>query len=317
MNDVHFDTLDLNLLRVLGAILEERSVTRAGARLGITQSAVSHALNRLRAALGDPLVVRTPTGMHPTARGAEIGAGLPAAFEHLLGALSASAFNPQTSQRAFTIVTGPYACAVVLPALVARVLREAPSVRIQIRGYSSDMIDRFDRGEADILIAGFGAPPAHLHQERMFDESFVWVVRARHPLARQEVTFAALAAVPHVVIDNPQSGFDPHEAVRVGAGIDQGAFQRELQKRRLKQQIGLVVPDTQSALAVVSQTDMAALIPRRLALMRPPIGALSVLTPPYASPSLAIGFMARPDRLEAADMAWLADHLRAVSAALA
>lgn len=313
MSKIHFDALDLNLLRVLNAILDERSVTRAGARLGITQSAVSHALGRLRTTLDDPIVVRTPTGMQPTARGAEIAAALPAAFEHLVSALSTPAFNPQTSQRNFTIIAGSYACAVILPALAGAVLREAPNVRLQIRPYSADMLERLDRGDVDLMLSKHGAGPAHLHDELLFQESFVWVVRARHPLAEGPVSFAALAALAHVLIENPQGAIDRHDALHPGAGIDQGAFQRELEKRGLTQRIGLVVPDTQSALAVVAQTDMAALMPRRIALMRPPVGALKIIKPPGASVRVGVGMLARADRIASPDLAWLAGQLRAVS----
>jgi DNA-binding transcriptional LysR family regulator len=316
MSIIHFETLDLNLLRVLNAILEEGSVTRAGERLGITQSAVSHALSRLRVLLDDPLLVRSPSGMAPTARGAEIAAALPGALAHLHTALVAPVFEPRISQRVFTVIAGPYACAVVQPALIARILREAPGVRVQIRSYSEDMLERLHRGETDLLVARHGVGAPHFHDEKLFDETLVWVVRARHPLANGPVNMAALTSVPHVVIDNPQSVFDQHDPLRMG-GVDQGAFQRELEKRGMTQQIGLVVPDTQSALAVVSQTDMAALVPRRIAAMRPPAGPLKIIRPPYASPRLALGFLARRDKLAASDLAWFVDHLRAVAASLA
>ena len=106
---------------------------------------------------------------------------------------------------------------------------------------------------------------------------------------------------------------DRPDALYPGAGIDQGAFQRELEKRGLTQRIGLVVPDTQSALAVVAQTDMAALIPRRIAQMRPPLGSLKIIKPPGASVRVGVGMLTRADRITAPDLAWLAGQLRAVS----
>jgi len=317
MNSTQLDALDLNLLKVLRAIFEERSVTRAGARLGVTQSAVSHALNRLRAALDDPLVVRTPAGMYPTARGAEIAGALPAAFDQLISALSSPGFNPGTSQRTFTIVAGPYACAVILPRLTARVLHEAPNARIHVTGLSGDVIGRLERGEADLLISAVAgdAAPLHLHSEPLFEESLVWVVRARHPLLQAPVTLSRLTAAPHILIENPRAVFDTHDVIRVAPAME--AFHRELDRRGLSQRVGVVVPDAQSAMALVTQTDMAALVPRRLAAMRPPTGALAVIEPPHPSPPIAVGFMARADRLEAPDLAWLTAHLRAVGQSLA
>src|SRR6201990_3483832 len=98
--------LDLNLLRVFDVLLEERSVTRAGARLGLTQSAVSHALNRLRYTLEDDLFVRGPAGMQPTPRAVEMGPQVHAALNQLASALAPSDFHALTTERRFTVVAG-------------------------------------------------------------------------------------------------------------------------------------------------------------------------------------------------------------------
>src|SRR5271156_3475913 len=98
MNLVHFNALDLNLLRVFDALVEERSVTRAGDRLGLTQSAVSHALGRLRHVMSDPLFVRRAGGVEPTSRALEIGPALHAALAQLQEALSPSGFDPSTAE---------------------------------------------------------------------------------------------------------------------------------------------------------------------------------------------------------------------------
>src|SRR3954469_798725 len=111
---------DLNLLRVFDVMLEERSVTRAGARLGLTQSAVSHALNRLRYMLDDELFVRGPAGMQPTPRAVEMGPQVHAALNQLQAALAPSDFDPRTSERRFTVMTGTYACAILAPIIVGR-----------------------------------------------------------------------------------------------------------------------------------------------------------------------------------------------------
>src|SRR6201986_2782048 len=101
MSDFHFQSLDLNLLRLFDALAEERSVTRAGARLGMTQSAVSHALNRLRHALDDELFVRTSDGMRPTARAVEIGPSVRAALGNLQAALTPQVFEASIAHRRF------------------------------------------------------------------------------------------------------------------------------------------------------------------------------------------------------------------------
>src|SRR6185437_17118703 len=99
-------TADLNLLRVFDVLLEERNVTRAGARLGLTQSAVSHALNRLRYSLNDELFVRGPSGMQPTPRALEMGPQVHAALSQLQAAIVLSDFDPAVSERRFTLSAG-------------------------------------------------------------------------------------------------------------------------------------------------------------------------------------------------------------------
>src|ERR1700761_6423712 len=115
MSDFHFQSLDLNLLRLFDALAEERSVTRAGARLGMSQSAVSHALNRLRHVLQDELFVRSPEGMRPTARAEEIAPRLRRGLDELQLALAPTHFTPAETQRRFTVATSAYMGAVLMP----------------------------------------------------------------------------------------------------------------------------------------------------------------------------------------------------------
>ncbi len=116
MNLVHFNALDLNLLRVFDALVEERSVTRAGDRLGLTQSAISHALNRLRYVLEDELFVRGPDGMQPTPRATEMAPRLRQGLLHLQLALTPADFVPAQTDRRFTMICGEYVGTVLVPA---------------------------------------------------------------------------------------------------------------------------------------------------------------------------------------------------------
>src|ERR1700732_1215728 len=109
MHEIHHNNLDLNLLRVFEALMDERSATRAGGRLGLTQSAISHALNRLRHVLKDELFVRGPDGMQPTERAAEIAPRLRHGLAQLQLALAPSEFVPASTDRRFTITCTEYA----------------------------------------------------------------------------------------------------------------------------------------------------------------------------------------------------------------
>src|SRR5258706_15151671 len=120
MQSIHFNSLDLNLLRVFEALIEERSATRAGSRLGLTQSAISHALNRLRYVLKDELFVRGPDGMQPTERAAEIAPRLRQGLMQLQLALAPSGFVPERTDRRVTITRTPDARPGAFPALLSR-----------------------------------------------------------------------------------------------------------------------------------------------------------------------------------------------------
>jgi DNA-binding transcriptional LysR family regulator len=148
MKEIHFVSLDLNLLRVFDALLEERSVTRTGARLGLTQSAVSHALSRLRLVLDDALFVRKSGGVEPTPRALEIGPALHAAIRQMQEALSPPLFEPRTAERRFTLAAGPYACTILAPSLVERLHRTAPAVALQIQAYGPDVHESLEVGGA-------------------------------------------------------------------------------------------------------------------------------------------------------------------------
>src|SRR5215208_7284917 len=132
MQSVHFDSLDLNLLRVFEALMEERSATRAGSRLGLTQSAISHALKRLRYVLNDELFVRGPEGMQPTERAAEIAPRLRQGLLQLQLALAPAEFVPERSDRRFMITCTEYGGAALMPALIARLREEAPHASLTV-----------------------------------------------------------------------------------------------------------------------------------------------------------------------------------------
>src|SRR5260370_8032747 len=126
--------LDLNLLVVFDAVMQERSATRAAEKLNMSQPAVSHALGRLRAALGDELFVRTPEGMEPTPQAERLAPSVRQALVDLRAALEgARPFEPQEVERSFTVTVNNYAALVIAPPLAAAVAREAPSVTRDLR----------------------------------------------------------------------------------------------------------------------------------------------------------------------------------------
>ena len=160
MQDPHereLSALDLNLLVVLDALLAERHVTHAATKVGLTQPACSHALGRLRVALGDPLLVRGPRGaMLPTPRAEALAPGLRAALQGLAVALRGEArFDPTTARRSFRIAAGDYLELVLLPPLLAMLAREAPGVDVWMVPLAltrEEVVAQLASGAADVAI---------------------------------------------------------------------------------------------------------------------------------------------------------------------
>ncbi|WP_293455237.1 LysR family transcriptional regulator [Phenylobacterium sp.] len=311
------------MLRVFDVLLEERSVTRAGARLGLTQSAVSHALSRLRHGLGDELFVRGPDGMRPTPRALEIGAQVHAAIHQLQTALSTTDFDPAKSERRFTIAAGTYASAVIAPSLVARLAAEAPLTELALSDYAPAVIDALDARQADFVIGGVVAAPERFARETLLVEELAWVVNVDSPLARRPVVdLAALAATPHVVISRRPPGQADEAAVRRGvltrpSWEDAGALEAALAAEGLRRRVGVTVSDTYAALAIAARSEMAALVPRRLARLSAARGTLKLIEPPYASPPVEVGLMFLRERLAEPPIAWMRDVLREVARGIA
>jgi DNA-binding transcriptional LysR family regulator len=314
MNAAHMTTLDLNLLRVFDALLQEGSVSRAGLRLGLSQSAVSHALNRLRQALGDELFRRGPAGMQPTARALEIGPSIHAALAQVQMALAPARFDPAVAERRFTLVAGTYVCTVLAPELVARVRERAPRVELHIMSFTWDAVESLEIGRADAAIGSFEGVAERYGYRSLFAEDLVWVVRNGHPLAADGAApgLEALAEVEHVMVDYPKPDVSPAGDRRLRRRPtleDRGALERELMRRGLERRVGVIVPDSYTALAVVERSDMAALAPRRLAERAVRLGALQVLEPPYESPPVELGVLYMRDRANDPAQVWLLELL--------
>jgi DNA-binding transcriptional LysR family regulator len=323
MPDVHFQALDLNLLRLFDALAEERSVTRAGARLGLTQSAVSHALNRLRHVLQDELFIRGPDGMRPTARAEEIAPRLRHGLNQLQQALAPATFIPADTQRRFSISAGAYVSAVLMPGLVDSLRRTAPGAELRLVFPGPGLGDDLLSGRVEMAVGSFGRAAERFARETLYAESMVWALRADHPAARGDrLDLETLATLPHVLI----AAAEHTQAVegriyengleRRVTWDDGGAFEGALARRGWRRTIGLTVQDTQTALAIVARSDLAALTPRRLAQALADHHRLKLFDPPYPSAPFAIEALWRRDLSESAPLSWLRSQLRVAAAQL-
>lgn len=219
MHGIDVATTDLNLLVVLDVLLEERNVTRAARRLHRTQSATSHALGRLRAQLGDPLLVRIGGEMRPTPK-AERLAGEIARILRTIGRVLAEdgSFDPATSDRTFTFA-GPDFVAATLPVLLARMAMDTPSAGVELVPAGPGMLRDVADGRLDIAVAPSGVPKREgLRRAPLATLEWVVYARAEHPAVRAW-SAAAWARYPHVRVRTASGAPSPVDAAARAAGL--------------------------------------------------------------------------------------------------
>ena len=202
--------LDLNLLVMFDAIMRDRSVTRAGQRLGLSQPAMSHALTRLRHMLKDELFVRSPNGMVPTPRADELATPIRIALDGLQQSLEPVRFDPSTATASFRIAVDNYAAIVLVAPIAAHVARIAPGVKLDFRPSGTlDVLDQLDRSELHLAMGPSAATGERFSRRRLLQDQFVVVHRKGHPSARvQELSAEKLAALPQLEISSAQFGTD-------------------------------------------------------------------------------------------------------------
>ena len=196
-----FDKIDLHLIRVLHTVLTERSVSRAALRMGMHQPAVSAALKRLRELSGDPLLVRSGSGMVPTDAGlrmVEPSASILRAAEVLF--TDVRGFDAATSAHTFRVAASDYLDPLFLPRLVAQVKLAAPMARIEIHPLSaaSDYRQQLAQGSIDVVIGNWLQPPQELHLSRLFADEVVSLVSQGHPAARRGFTAESWLEAEHI-----------------------------------------------------------------------------------------------------------------------
>jgi len=294
----HVTRADLNLLRALFALLEERHVTRAAKRCFLSQPAMSRALDRLRQTFGDELLIRVGRHYERTARGERLLRDLESLLPRLDLLLKGAQFDPAQSEERFRLTMTDHACVVVLPALVRRVSNVAPKSRLEVIPWHDERFEDVEAGRLDLVLDVAGAPPK-LNSEILFKDSFVCVVASRHPFKKGRFTLNEYLKYRHVVVD-------------VLSG-QQTPVDRPLAVLGLKRSVGLVLPYFQPACLAVAQSNMILSMPNRLARELEKIAAVRVIKAP---PELA-GFnyeMTWHARLTADPAhAWFRDQIRAVA----
>ena len=271
MNDLR--RIDLNLLVILDALLSEQHVTRAAARLHLSQPAVSHALARLRDMLGDPLLVRHGGRLLPTARALELAIPLAQALAQVQALLAPNRFDPASATRKFRVAMSDYSAAIFLPGLVRTLRREAPGIDLQIIQASREgMVDGVLSGDIDLAAGVFPDMPAELRTTPLFEEHYTCLVdRASLP--------------PSGTLDLPTYLSRPHVLLEMrGSGTPE--IERALSVIRERRHVAISLPHWGVAPQLIEGTDLILTVSSR-GVLNIDREQLSTVPPPFHIPSFA------------------------------
>jgi DNA-binding transcriptional LysR family regulator len=247
--------VDLNLLKAFDALHNERAVTRAAGRIGLSQPAMSHALSRLRGLFGDDLFVRTPGGMEPTARAREIAPLVSSAIEQIEAALNLGAgFDPATSAGIFTAGMGEYAEVALVGRLAEAFSREAPLAILRLLPLNGpDAAEQLERGAIAVAVAHLRNMPPTIETTLLFRDPFVVVARKGHPITEAPLTIETYAAQHHVLV-SPR-------------GDTSGALDQVLLDFGLRRRVALLVATYLAVPAALAASDLVATLPSRAAAL--------------------------------------------------
>lgn len=243
---------DLNLMPVFLALMEERNVTRAAERLGITQPALSNALNRLRDTLRDPLFIRERYGMRPTQLAEEMAPVIRAAlaqFDELI--LGQQEFDPEKASRLFTVAPNSYVEFVLMPEVVARLRERADGIKLRLIPFGSDLSETGAvSGTTEMVLGRITDPPDNMVVQHLMDDGLACVVRADHPEIGDSISKEDYERLKHVNVLPPG---------RLRAGLFQA-----LEQRGLRREVAVSVTHFLAVPEMIAATDYCTTLPRQI-----------------------------------------------------
>jgi DNA-binding transcriptional LysR family regulator len=273
--------IDLNLLRIFDVLYDECNVTRAAARLFLSQSAASHALARLRDVLGDPLFVRTPSGLQPTSRAHQLAPRLRVALAEIRSVVAIPLFDPAKTRQRFVISAGSYFCTLIVPNLIALARKSAPGITLQIVNTSAELAQALDQQLVDIALGAFDRVPPRLRSEVLFHDEKAWAIGAHHPLAKQSFDHAAFLAWPRLAIGiataTDLSREPPVRNDLVSRVILETDDEADSPRSAQRASTSMMVYDATTAIAVTAATDMVTLVARRYAAACPSSAQIRII----------------------------------------
>jgi DNA-binding transcriptional LysR family regulator len=283
MRDMNFAAFDLNLLKAFDALMKERSVTRAGDLIGLSQPAVSNALNRLRHALGDELFVRRGNDMIPTPRAEALAERIRDALVQVEQAIAGDAgFDPARAERIFTLMGADFFSMQVMPALSEQIARAAPDIRLRLIDSGSGDVERLLRD--NVIDAALERPldmPDWVSRQLLFRSPFVVIAARGHKAIRKagvkpgdRLPLAVFCALPH--------------ALRSIDGSMTGMVDAALQKAGAARRVALALPHFQGIALAVARGHLIAAVPLQFAQAVAKTAGLEIYRPPIDVPVPAV-----------------------------
>jgi DNA-binding transcriptional LysR family regulator len=277
MHTMHVRDLDLNLLVLFDALLRERSVTRAASEVGLSQGAMSHALNRLRTFFEDPLFVKTPEGMAPTEKAVLLGVTITEVMTALRErVVSQACFDPSTARRTFVICMTDMGELVFLPPLVRRLRKVAPHCTVRsVQVPLELMAATLAAGEADLALGSVRAAPDGLYQQQLFLHTFVTMVSVHNRAIGKTISRAQFERAPQIVVSLTGRASAAYDSAFDEYGIKRNIF--------LTTPHFLVVPHL-----IDAQPDLIATVPLELGNVFAKLGTIRNVPPPVPLPPFAL-----------------------------
>jgi len=318
------ERIDLNLLRVFDAIFEERNLLRAGRRLHLSQSAVSHALARLREALDDQLFVRTSRGMEPTARALAMAPALRQSLQRIHETLGAPTFDASHTARRFVVAANDYLTAVLIARLSRNIETMAPHIDVVVRPSTRiDLAEQIDVGRIDLAIGIFSEVPQRFGAMPLGRYDEVIVVRQGHPIACRTAQLADFAAYPLLTVslggqeEGAISGFIAERGLaRQSEMFDRHALEQALAREGIAPRYRVTAAHALAIPMLLRDTDMLSIVPRPLAGEFAQGAALACSELPYSTPGIAVRAVWHQRNTDDAGHQWLRSQVNQAAASV-
>lgn len=293
---MNMNTFDLNLLRVLDALLRERNVSRAAERLSLSQPAVSNALNRLRELLDDPLLVRVGRAMQPTPRALELEAPIRDALQRIGQSLAGGdTFDPARSRQRFTLALTDYVEALCMPHLLQRVGALAAGIGLTIQHLTPTLpAEALDKGNLDLVLGRFEELPARFQRRPWASETLRLLARRGHPQVDGGIDLETFLRQRHLWVSGGQT---------------KGMVDQWLASQGLKREIAYTTPNYLQAAHLVATTDLLTVLPTRLALYFAELLPLQVLELPFDVGQFHLELVYLAQRERDAALQWLIERI--------